>query len=148
MQTCSVTESHHVFKSAYLTATAAAEAGLPGGGMALRTVAVICGVGIVGSCTGGGAASAETNADDSDDDVDDAAGERGGAGDDWAGGVAAAEATSGGVSSAEGGGGGGESDMTSSMMVAGVDATDPSSSRMWSSITGSSITAATRGAMR
>ena len=112
----------------YLMATAAAEAaGLPGGGMAFSTVAVICGAGTVGNCT--------VPADDTEatDAAEDDAGDRTG---DAAISVGSVNIGGGGV--AEGVG----SDMTSSMMVAGVDA--PSSSRMWSSITGSSITASSR----
>ena len=107
-------------------ATAAAEAaGLPGGGMAFSTVAVICGVGMVGNSVGGSDVADATDATEED------AGDLGV--DDAGSGV-----TGGGDAVGVG------SDMTSSMMVAGVDATEPSSSRMWSSITGSSITASSR----
>ena len=107
--------------AAYLMATAAAEAaaGLPGGGMAFSTVAVICGVGTVGNCTTVG----PEFTDDTDATEDDA-GDRGV-------GVIDSVGVETGRGSAGGGGGvsvGVGSDMTSSMMVAGVDATDPSSS--------------------
>ena len=105
--------------AAYLMATAAAEAaGLPGGGMAFSTVAVICGVGTVGNCTTVG----PEFTDDTDATEDDA-GDRG-----------VGVIVSVGVETGRGSAGGGGvsvgvgSDMTSSMMVAGVDATDPSSS--------------------
>ena len=104
----------------YLMATAAAEAaGLPGGGMAFRTVAVICGVGTVGNCTVIG-----PELTDDTDATEDDAGDRGV-------GVIDGVGVEMGRGSAGGGGGvsvGVGSDMTSSMMVAGVDATDPSSS--------------------
>ena len=99
--------------AAYLTATAAAEAaGLPGGGMAFNTVAVICGVGTVGNCTTVG-----PEVTDDTDATEDDAGDRGvgvetGRGSEGSGGVSV----------------GVGSDRISSMMVAGVDATDPSSS--------------------
>ena len=106
--------------SAYLMATAAAEAaGLPGGGMAFSTVAVICGVGTVGNCTTVSGPEATEDTDATEDD----AGDRG---------VGVIDSV--GVETGRGSAGGGGvsvgvgSDMTSSMMVAGVDATDPSSS--------------------
>ena len=107
--------------AAYLMATAAAEAaGLPGGGMAFSTVAVICGVGTVGNCTTVSGPEATEDTDATEDD----AGDRGmvgvidGVGVETGGGSAGGGGVSVGVGS----------DMTSSMMVAGVDATDPSSS--------------------
>ena len=103
----------------YLMAMAAAEAaGLPGGGMAFRTVAVICGVGTVGNCT----VIVPELTDDTDATEDDA-GDRGV-------GVIDGVGVETGIGTVGGGGVsvGVGSDMTSSMMVAGVDATDPSSS--------------------
>ena len=99
----------------YLMATAETEAaGLPGGGMAFSTVAVICGVGMVGSCVG----PELVDAIDATDATEDDAGDRGKAGEEGKDGIVGVAAAVG----VETGSGGGDavgvgSDMTSSMMV-------------------------------
>ena len=94
-------------------ATAATEAAvLPGGGMAFSTVAVICGVGIVGNEMAIDPDTADAaDATDATDATEDAAGERGGAGDDREDDVIADIICGGGDAVGVG------SDMTSSIMV-------------------------------